>query len=80
MSEVDEGRVPLRDEQADVWETEYVYRRRLHGQELLPAVGIGIAAGLLGFYLARIVLQRTPLRPERRPRTARLPESRTEPR
>lgn len=80
MSEVDEGRVPLWDEQADVWETEYVYRRRLSGRELLPAVGIGVVAGLAAFYVARIVLQRTTLRPERRPRSARLPEPRAEPR
>lgn len=81
MSELDEARVPpLWDERADVWETEYVYRRRLAGPELLPAVGIGVVAGLAAFYVARLMLQRTPLRPERRPRSARLPESRLEPR
>lgn len=80
MTELDEGRVPLWDERSDVWETEYVYRRRLTGRELLPAVGVGVLAGLAAFYVARIVLQRTTLRPERRPRSARLPEPRLEPR
>lgn len=78
MSELDEGRVPLWDERSDVWETEYVYRRRLTGRELLPAVGVGVVAGLGAFYLATILLQRTTLRPERRPRSARLPEPRRE--
>lgn len=80
MSELDEGRVPLWDERSDVWETEYVYRRRLSVGELLPAVGVGVAAGLGAFYVAKLFLQRTTLRPERRPRSARLPEPRREPR
>lgn len=54
------------------------YRRRLTLQEQLPAVGAGVGAGIaVGaavFYLARLMLQRTPLRdtpaahPERRAR------------
>jgi hypothetical protein len=80
MTELDEGRDPLWDEQADVWETEYVYRRHLTERELLPAVGFGAIAGIAGFYIARILLQRTSLRPELRPRSARLPEPRREPR
>ena len=44
----------------------YVYRRPLSGSELLPAVGIGVAAGLAAFYVARLFLQRTPLLPEER--------------
>jgi hypothetical protein len=44
----------------------YVYRRPLAGSELLPAVGVGIAAGLAAFYVARLFLQRTPLLPEER--------------
>ena len=44
----------------------YVYRRPLRGSELLPAVGIGVAAGLTAFYVARLFLQRTPLLPEDR--------------
>lgn len=78
MTEVDEGRPPLWDERADVWEPKYDYRRRLTGREQLPAVGIGILAGIAAFYVTRIVLQRTPLRPELRPRSARLPEPRHE--
>lgn len=78
MNELDEGRPPLWNEGAEVWDTEYVYRRRLDERELLPAVGIAALAGVAAFYLARIMLQRTPLRPERRPRSARLPEPRRE--
>ena len=78
MDGMDEGRPPLWDERADVWDTEYVYRRRLDGGELLPAFGVAALAGLAAFYVARIMIQRTPLRPERRPRTARLPEPRRE--
>ena len=78
MTELDEGPEPLWDERADVWNTEYVYRRGLTGRELLPAIAVGIVTGLAGFYVARIVLQRTPLRPERRPRSARLPDPRLE--
>ena len=78
MDGMDEGRPPLWDERAEVWNTEYVYRRRLGERELLPAVGIAALAGLAAFYVARIMIQRTPLRPERRPRTARLPEPRRE--
>ena len=41
--------------------TPYVYRRELAVRELLPAVGAGVAVGLAAFYLARVLLQRTPL-------------------
>lgn len=44
----------------------YVYRRRLRGSELLPAIGVGVAAGLTAFYVARLFLERTPLLPEER--------------
>ena len=44
----------------------YVYRRPLSGTELLPAMGVGIASGLVAFYVARLFLQRTPLLPEER--------------
>jgi hypothetical protein len=44
----------------------YVYRRPLTGTELLPAVGVGVAAGLAVFYVVRLFLQRTPLLPEER--------------
>jgi hypothetical protein len=44
----------------------YVFRRSLSGRELLPAIGAGIAAGLAGFYVARLFLERTPLLPEER--------------
>ena len=44
----------------------YVYRRPLTGTELLPAIGVGVAAGLAAFYVARLFLERTPLLPEER--------------
>ena len=44
----------------------YVYRRPLSGPELLPAIGLGVATGLVAFYVARLFLQRTPLLPEER--------------
>lgn len=53
---------PRRMVQADVG-TEYYYRRRLTVRELLPAVGIGIGAGAVAFYVARVLLERTPLVP-----------------
>jgi hypothetical protein len=40
---------------------EYSYRRTLSAGELLPAIGVGVAAGVLAFYVARLFLQRTPL-------------------
>jgi hypothetical protein len=46
----------------------YVYRRALNATELLPAVGVGVAAGLVAFYVARLFLERTPLLPEERRR------------
>ena len=78
MTDMDERREPLWDERAEVWGSKYDYRRPLNGRELLPALGIGVAAGVVAFYLARIMLQRTPLQPALRPRSARLPESRRE--
>jgi hypothetical protein len=46
----------------------YYYRRPLSLRETLPAVGVGVGAGLAAFYIVRLFFQRTPLRPvERRP-------------
>lgn len=54
---------------------EYSYRRPLSLREMLPAIGVGVGVGLLAFYVARILLQRTPLRVDRGPRArARLSE------
>lgn len=80
MTEMDERRDPIWAERDAAWLPSYTYRRPLRGRELLPAIGVGIAAGLAAFYVARIMLQRTPLQPALRPRSARLPESRREPR
>jgi hypothetical protein len=48
----------------------YVYRRPLSGRKLLPALAIGVGAGLVAFYIARLFAQRTPLMesPPRAPR------------
>jgi H+/Cl- antiporter ClcA len=42
---------------------DYYYRRHLGPADLLPAIGVGIAAGLAGFYLVQLLIQRTPLVP-----------------
>jgi len=60
--------------------SKYHYRRsRLSGGQMLRALGIGLAAGATAFYLARIVLQRTPLIPSddapRKPRRLRTPNT-----
>lgn len=39
----------------------YTIRRPLGARALLSAVGVGIAAGVAAFYLARVMLERTPL-------------------
>ena len=42
---------------------EYTYRRDLRPVELIPAIGAGIAVGLAAFYVATLLVQRTPLVP-----------------
>ena len=49
-------------------DSEYSYRRRLRVRDVLPAVALGMGAGLLVFYITRLLLQRTPLSLERSPR------------
>lgn len=44
----------------------YYFRRRLTLTEHLPAIGAGLAAGAAAFYIARLLLQRTPLRADDR--------------
>lgn len=44
---------------------EYTYRRKLRATELMPALAAGVGIGLAGFYVARLLLQRTPLLPRR---------------
>ncbi|MGQ0714602.1 MAG: hypothetical protein ACT4PJ_12845 [Gemmatimonadaceae bacterium] len=39
----------------------YYYRRELEARDTLTAAGIAVGAGLAAFYLARLLLQRTPL-------------------
>jgi len=43
--------------------SEYYYRRSLTTRELLPAIGVGIGAGVVAFYLAKLLFERTPLLP-----------------
>ena len=43
---------------------DYYYRRHLSATDLVPAIGVGIAAGLAGFYLVQLLIQRTPLVPQ----------------
>ena len=40
----------------------YFFRRRLTLAEQLPAIGAGLVAAAAVFYVARLMLQRTPLR------------------
>ena len=58
---------------------EYTYRRPLSVRELIPALGVGVAAGLAAFYIARILLERTPLDPAHRPDRARFKPPRRAP-
>jgi hypothetical protein len=53
---------------------EYYYRRQLGAKDLLPAVGVGVAVGLAGFYVVQLLIQRTPLVPQ-----GELPRARTSP-
>ena len=39
----------------------YYFRRELESRETLTAAGIALGAGLAAFYLARMMLQRTPI-------------------
>jgi len=42
---------------------EYYYRRQLGAKDVLPAIGVGVAAGLAAFYVVQLLIQRTPLVP-----------------
>jgi hypothetical protein len=48
---------------ASILSEDYYYRRHLSAADLIPAIGVGIAAGLAGFYLVQLLIQRTPLVP-----------------
>ncbi|MBK5187911.1 MAG: hypothetical protein JJD97_06665 [Gemmatimonadaceae bacterium] len=39
----------------------YDDRLPVHGRALLPAIAMGVGAGLVVFYLARLIAERTPL-------------------
>ena len=41
--------------------TVYYFRRELQARETLTAAGVAVGAGLAAFYLARMMLQRTPI-------------------
>jgi hypothetical protein len=54
--------MPAKSDPRESWKTDnYYYRRSLSVREMLPAVGAGIVAGAAVFYLATLLLQRTPL-------------------
>ena len=53
--------MPAKSDPRDVAVDNYDYRRSLSARELVPAIGVGVAAGALAFYVARILLQRTPV-------------------
>ena len=42
-------------------QSDYYFRRPLAATELLPAVAIGVGAGLMAFYVVQLLVQRTPL-------------------
>jgi hypothetical protein len=49
------------DPRAEPAGSRYFYRRSLSAGALLPAVGLGVVAGVAAFYVARLFLERTPL-------------------
>lgn len=53
----------------------YTYRRDLGPTELVPAIGVGVAVGMAAFYVATLLLQRTPLVPGRLQHKERLDDS-----
>jgi hypothetical protein len=55
---------------------EYYYRRPLGVRELLPALGVGVAGALVAFYVAKLLLERTPLEPRARSTVGRLAPAR----
>ena len=42
----------------------YSFRRALGARDLMPAIGVGVATGLLAFYLTKLYLERAPLTAE----------------
>jgi hypothetical protein len=56
--------MPAKSDPRAVAVDNYYYRRSLSARDLLPAIGVGVAAGALAFYVARIVLQRAPVTAE----------------
>jgi hypothetical protein len=63
--------MPAKSDPRDVAVDNYSYRRSLSARELLPAIGVGLAAGALAFYVARIMLERAPVTVEGLSRSAR---------
>lgn len=54
----------------------YDDRLPVHGRALLPAIAMGVGAGLVVFYIARILAERSPLEidpPDQAPHSAALP-------
>ncbi|MEP7085743.1 MAG: hypothetical protein ABI884_00290 [Gemmatimonadota bacterium] len=59
----------------DVSVAGYDDRLPVRGRALLPAIALGVGAGLAVFYVARIMAERAPLVPE--PALATMPPART---
>jgi hypothetical protein len=55
--------MPMLKREAPRTKSQYVYRRKLEPHELLPAIGVGVGVGAFAFYVAYLMLQRTPLDP-----------------
>jgi hypothetical protein len=61
-----------RDEEARAGSRFYI-RRPFRAGDLLPALGLGLAAGLAAFYVTQVLRRRTPLDPNgTRPRLQQL--------
>jgi hypothetical protein len=56
--------MPAKTDPREVAVDTYSYRRALSARELLPAVGVGVAAGMLAFYVTRVLMQRAPVTAE----------------
>jgi hypothetical protein len=60
-------RVRARRAERGAFEPAYVTRKRLTGQELLAAAGVGLGLALAGFYLAKVWIERSDVLPPTRP-------------
>jgi hypothetical protein len=52
-----------RDDEIERAGSQFYVRRPLATRELLPAIAVGIGAGLFAYYVTKVLTQRVPLRP-----------------